>query len=144
MAKIQGVNVVVQVSTNDVTYYNMICEINNQVGLTRSTNSVRTKCDGGTSARTLGAYEWQVSGTAVADNAPTGSQISYKSLLSHFIAGTLLYIKVGSPMSGSSAGSDYNHKGQAYLTSLNLTNEVDGVSQFDFTFSGTDTLSVAP
>jgi hypothetical protein len=142
--KIQGVNVVVGVSTDGTTFLSMICEINNSVGLTRSTNSVRTKCDGGTSARTLGAYEWEISGTAVADNAPTGSQLSYKSLLTHFIAGTLLYVRVQSPGSGSSAGSDYYHKGQAYLTALNLTNEVDGVSQFDFTFSGTDSITIAP
>src|SRR5688572_26979991 len=108
--KIQGGNVVVGSSTNDSTYYDMICEINNSVGLTRSTNTVRTKCDGGTSARSLGAYEWEISGSAVADNAPTSTQVSYKSMLAHFVAGTLLYVRVQSPGTGSSAGSDYYHK----------------------------------
>jgi hypothetical protein len=139
---IQGVNVVVKVSTDGTNYFDMICEINNNVDLSRATNSTRTKCDGGTTAKSLGAYEWSFGGSAVADNAPTGSQISYKSLLAHFIAGTYLYVKVVSPGTGSSAGSDFAHKGRAYLTALKLTNEVDGVSQFDFTFSGDGALTI--
>lgn len=141
---IQSVNVVVKVSTDGTNYFDMICEISHRIPLSRSTNSVRTKCDGGTTAKSLGAYDWSISGSAVADNAPSGSQISYKSLLAHFIAGTYLYLKVVSPGSGSSAGSDYSHKGRGYLVNLELTNEVDGVSQFDFTFAGDGALNVAP
>jgi hypothetical protein len=115
---IQGVNVVVKVSTDGTNYFDMICEINNNVDLSRATNSTRTKCDGGTTAKSLGAYEWSFGGSAVADNAPTGSQISYKALLAHFVAGTYLYVKVASPGTGSSAGSDFTHKGRAYLTAL--------------------------
>ena len=139
MASINGKDVVVQVSTDGTTYKNLICEISNNLPISRETNSVTTKCDNGTTTRSLGAYSWEVSGEAVADTAPSASQISYEDLLSGFIAGTLYTIKVENP---ASTGTNFYHQGSAYLTSLELSNEVNGVSQFSFTFSGTGALDV--
>ena len=141
MAQVNGKDVIVQVSTDGTTYKNLICEIANSVPLSRETTSVTTKCSGGTTARAAGAYSWDVTGEAIVDTAPTSGQISYEDLLSGFLATTLYYVKVENP---SASGTNFYLAGTAYLTSLELTNEVDGLSQFSFTFSGTGAIDNTP
>lgn len=141
MANIQGKDVVVQVSTDGgATFKTMICEISNSVSLTRNTNSVATKCDSGTNSIALGSYSWEISGEAVADDAPSGTQVTYPDILTLFVNGTAFYAQVKDP---SSSASEYFHKGQVYCTALELSNQVDGVSQFTFTFTGNGAIDIA-
>jgi len=140
MASINGKDVVVQLSTDGTTYKSLVCEISNSLPISRETNSVTTKCDNGTTTRSLGAYSWEVSGEAVAETAPSGTQISYEEMLGYIVGGNLLYVKVENP---AASGSNFYHQGQAYLTSLELSNEVNGVSQFSFTLSGTGALDIS-
>lgn len=144
MAKIQGLNVVLELSTNGSNWYYMICEIDHGINQTRSTTETQTKCNNGETEVGLGAKAWEITGSAIVDDGPSATQMSYKSLQSHWDAGTLLYVRSQSPGTGSSAGAALYHKGQCYVTALNLTAAVDGAIQFDFTLKGTGNLSIAP
>lgn len=140
MANVNATGVVVQVGTNGTQYYDMICEIDHTIGVTVNFSSVRTKCDGGTTEKAPGAYDWKISGNAVVDDAPTSTQLSYTAALQHLLAKTKLYVRIQSPGSGSSAGSVYYHQGRAYFADIQLQNQVDGVSQFSFSLEGTGSL----
>jgi TP901-1 family phage major tail protein len=134
---VQGKDVVLQISSDSgTTFKSLICEISNGFSATRETNSITTKCDDGTTTRSLGAYSWEMTADAVADTAPTAlTQVSYLDVLALFTAGTLLTVKIA-------ATGDYFHSGTAYITSLELTNEVNGVSEFSLTLSGSGALDV--
>lgn len=141
MAKIQGKDVNVKISTDGgATFKTLICEISNDIALTRNTNSVSTKCDSGTSSIALGSYSWEISGEAAVDDSPTGSQATYADLLTLFINGTQFVSQVQDP---TSSGGEYFHKGYTYVTSLSLNNQVDGISQFSFTFTGDGALDIS-
>ena len=138
MASIQGKDVVVELSTNNSTWFSLVCEISNSLPITRETNSLSTKCNAGTTTRSLGAYSWEVSAEAVAETAPSGTQVSYEQLLAWHIAGTTLYVRVS-----HNNGASFYHNGQCFITNLELTNEVNGVSQFSITLSGSGALTIA-
>lgn len=141
MAKIQGKDVNVQISTNGgLSFLTLICEITNSISLTRNTNSVATKCDSGTNSIALGSYSWEVSGEAAVDDSPTGSQATYADLLTLFVNGTSFVVQIKDT---TSSASEYFHKGNAYVTALELTNQVDGVSQFTFTFLGDGAVDIS-
>lgn len=134
MAKIQGKDVTVQISTDGgASFKTLICEISNDVELTRNTNSVATKCDSGTPSIALGAYNWQITGEAAVDDSPTGSQATYVDVQTLFVNGTRFIAQVKDP---TSSASEYFIKGGVYCTQCTLTNQVDGISQFTFTFLG--------
>ena len=141
MAKIQGKDVNVKFSTDGgFSFKTLICEISNDVSLTRNTNSVSTKCDSGTSSIALGSYTWEISGEAAVDDSPSGTQGTYADLLTLFVNGTSFVAQVQDPT--SSAG-EYFHKGNVYCTSLSLTNQVDGISTFSFTLLGDGAVDIS-
>jgi TP901-1 family phage major tail protein len=136
---IQGKDVVLEFSSDSgTTWKSLICEISSSFSGSRETNSITTKCDSGTVTRALGAYSWEFSGDAAADTAPTSAQLSYSQVLTWFVGGTAVDVRYQS----SASTPNYYHTGEGYFTSLELSNEVNGVSEFSFTFSGNGALDI--
>ena len=141
MSKIQANDITVQISTDGTTYKNLVCEIGNKLSKNRAVQQVATKCDSGTIAVGLGAKSYSIDFTAVVETAPTTlTQVSYKDLTGWFESGTYLYVKIENP----SDGSAIYEQGRAYLTKLELDNQVQGVSQFSGTFTVDGALDTTP
>jgi len=76
MAKIQGVNVLLELSADGVTYKSVVCESGHTLNRERATNTVETKCYGGTSAVSIGALSGSIDYTGIFETAPTSTQLS--------------------------------------------------------------------
>lgn len=143
MAKIAGKTVIFSFSTDTgTTWKSIICETSNTFNFERAFDSVETKCDSGTVAKTPGAYDWSIDVSAVADNAPSGTQASYEDVLALAVAGTEFLGRLQSPSSGT-PGSDFYKSGNMFISSLSATAEVNGAYQFDMTVQGNGALDIS-
>ena len=131
MAKIQGNDVILQLSSDGLYYKTLICEIGHTLNKTRDTQATATKCDGGTPATSIGSKSYTIDFTAASDTAPTGSQCSFADVDGYYENGTYLYWKIQ-----YDDGSDLYQQGRGYVTSLNIDSQVGGIHQFTGTISG--------
>jgi hypothetical protein len=130
MAKVQGNDVILQLSEDGIYYKTLICEIGHTLNKTRDTQATATKCDGGTPAVSIGAKTVTIDFTAATDTAPTGSQCSFKDVDDWYEAGTLIYWK-----QQYDAGADIYQQGRGYITSVNSDSQVGGIHQFTGTIN---------
>lgn len=133
MASVQGTNDKIELSSDGgSTWKFVICETSNTFNFTRNTTRTPTKCDGGTSALSIGTYEWSFNAGIVVDTAPTAGQCSYEELLSWAQAGTSLLLR----NQNDATGVNYYHSGTVYITSLTKTSEAEGLVSAEIEFSG--------
>lgn len=125
MAKIQGVNVLLELSADGVTYKSVICESGHTINRERATNTVETKCYGGTSSVSIGALSGSVDYTGIFDTAPSGTQLSGNEIFAYQEAGTYLYWRATT--------TGYTRKGQGYITSISEDAPVDNLLAIEFT-----------
>jgi hypothetical protein len=87
----------------------------------------------------LGSNGWVFSFEGVANTTPDiGTQESYEQLLKWWNAQTLLYVRWNYPDSG---GSDFTHKGAAYITSITSAVAQGAAMNFTIEFTGQGTLT---
>lgn len=142
MATKQGKDDILQVSTDSgTTWLTLVCESSHTFNFTRNTSTQPTKCDGGTSARVLGSYEWSFQSSVVVKTDPTSSEASYEQILGWSVNGTALLLRNADP---NPAGTNYYHYGTVYITDLTKTAEVDGLVTADVTFSGDGAIDITP
>lgn len=142
MANVQGKDDVLFLSSDaGVTWKTLVCETSHTFNFTRNSSTTATKCDSGTSARSLGAYEWSFQSSVVVKTDPGASEVSYEDLLGWSVAGTGILIRNANP---SPAGTNYYHSGTVYITDLSKSSEVDGLVSADVTFSGDGALDITP
>jgi predicted secreted protein len=142
MATKQGKDDILQVSVDSgTTWLTLVCESSHTFNFTRNTSTQATKCDGGTSARILGSYEWSFQSSVVVKTDPSVSEASYELLLSWAQGGTALLLRNADP---SPAGTNFYHYGTVYVTDLTKTAETDGLVTADVTFSGDGALDITP
>jgi hypothetical protein len=130
MAKIQGNDVILQLSADGLYYLTLICEIGHTLNKTRDTQSTATKCDGGTPAVSIGAKTATIDFTAASDTEPSASQCSFEDVDGWYEAGTYLYWKIQ-----YDDGTDVYQQGRGYLTSMNSDSQVGGIHQFTGTLT---------
>lgn len=139
MAKIQGNDVMLLLSSDGVYYKTLICEIGHTLNKTRDTQSTATKCDGGTPATSIGAKSFTVDFTAATDDNPSGSQCSFKDVDDWYEGGNLLYWKIT-----YESGADIYQQGRGYITSLSIDSQVGGIHQFNGTLTGDGAIDTTP
>jgi hypothetical protein len=127
MSKINGIDVVLKLSTDGITYKSLVCEINNGLDLTRNSNQVETKCDDGVAYTTLGALTGSISFTAVAETSPSVTQVSINEVMGYIKNKTYLYWKIEHP----SGGALIYRQGNGYITSYNEGYNVGELVQFE-------------
>jgi hypothetical protein len=82
---------------------------------------------------------------AICEVAPSGSQASYEDCLAAIVGSDEVSVRFQNPtVTGSSVGTFYYHKAQAYFTDLNLTQDAaaGGYVSFSGTLQSTGTLDI--
>lgn len=125
MSKINGIDVVLKVSTDGVTYKSFICEISSGMDLTRNSNSVETKCDDGVSFVTLGALTGTIPFSGVFESTVSATQVSANEMLGYFNNKTYLYWKLENP----TGGAILYRSGNGYVTSFSESYNVGELVQ---------------
>lgn len=128
MASILGSSVKLQLRESGTTgsYLTLICETENSMDGTANVTTTVTKCS---TVQTVSPPVYNFNFDAVADTAPTATEVSYEQMLSWFNGNTLLDFKRESP----SGGANFYQQGTGYVSSLGDAAPAEGA----FTFSGT-------
>lgn len=125
MSKINGIDVVLKVSTDNITFKSFICEISSSLDLSRNSNQVETKCDSGVAYTTLGALTGSIPFSGVFETYPSASQVSANEMIGYLINKTYLYWKLENP----SGGALMYRQGAGYVTSFSETYNVGELVQ---------------
>jgi hypothetical protein len=144
MAQVSGVLQTIEVDpAGSTSFKTLVCLRNSSVEGTNSVSEEETGCGKLTSVANPG---FTFSADAICETAPTsGSQVSYKDLLTAWAANTLVNVRVQSPVvTGSSIGVAYYHQALCYITKLTLNQDAKGGAYISFavTFQSTGVIDV--
>lgn len=134
---IQSNQVPLAISTDGITYKNVVCKKSWNFSLTSAVNSEETDCgiDKG-----LGAVDWTMDFQGVVNKTPTSTtEVSSATLAGYAVNQTLLYIKT---TTGATANDSYI-QGTGYITDFGVQNSVGSLLAFTFTFNGIGTPDVS-
>jgi hypothetical protein len=133
---IQGSSVVLELSSDGVTYVTLVCEEDSQIDLSNDVTSTKTKCS---TFKGISAVDATISGNAVCNAVPTASEVSYNDVQTWQKQKTQKYFRYRNAAQGTiTAGEAFSHTGVGYFTQSTLTASGDEVVKFSYTFSVTD------
>lgn len=128
---IQSTAVPLTMSLDDITYKNVVCKKSFNANFDIAVNKDETDCG---VVKGLGAIDWKVDFEGVVNTTPnTPTELSAKALLDIFMSKALVYLKT---MTGAGSGQNVYLQGSGYVTNLVLSNAVNNVMGFTFTFEG--------
>lgn len=140
-SSLQSTNVPIELSfDNGGTWQTLVCLTQYNLPLETATNQVETFCGTETG---LGAQTFNPTGTFVHNLTPEGTQVTYTRMLTAWSNKELIQFRVQYPGTGS-IGSQFYHRGSAYVTSLSPSFQTGQVVQADFTLTGTGSLDITP
>lgn len=135
---IQSSSVPIYLSPNGSTYYMIVCKRGVTFNASTSVNEEETDCGIITG---LGSVKWSFDIDAIVNLTPDiGTAFSYEQILSWVINQTLLYVRFNYP---DTAGTDFKHQGQCYLTNLRGQVQQGSAMNFTVTATGTGTLTIS-
>lgn len=137
--EIQGKDVIFLISTDLVTpaWKEMICLEALSVAWATAVNKRKTRC--GTKIG-ISPTEITVTGTTVADDAPSGSQVSHKEIEGWMNLGTQVLVKAAH----ATTPAKYFMSIAGYFTSNNEDFPTDDLFSFNWQFDGTGTVDLVP
>lgn len=122
------------------SYKTLVCLASSSVNTTLDTASDQTNCGTLTS---VGEPSVSIDFDAVCEVSPSGTQVTYKDLLTASINKTLVSVRVQNPtVTGASVGTVYYHQFSAYVSSLTLTQATADFMKFSGSFSSTGTIDI--
>lgn len=128
-----------KLSTDDITYKNVVCKKAWSFNGTTPTNIEETDCG---PLVGLGTNNWSFDFEMVLNTTPNGStEMSAKDVLSIWNNQTAAYAKVLYPDPG---GTTFYLQGSGYITNFVLQNTVGNLMTFTGTFSGQGTVDITP
>lgn len=139
MAQIQGEDVVISLRESGTTgsYLTLVCETNNSMQGSANVTTVVTKCS---TIQSVANPAYTFSFDALAESAPTGSQVSYEQMLSWFNGNTLLDIKRENP----AGGANFYFQSTCYISELSDAAPAEGAFSFSGTLAVTGTVDIIP
>lgn len=141
MAKIDGKDVITEISVDGTTWKTLICETEGGFDFSREfTEAPRTKCDTAETGKvkTPAGYTWNMTFDAIADNAPTSGQVSYADIQGYAVAGTLLHVR----QQNAASDAEVYQEGTAYIESLSSAHPVEDKVTFSGSFAGTGDIDI--
>jgi hypothetical protein len=122
------------------SYKTLVCLASSSVNTTLDTATDQTNCGTLTS---VGEPAVSIDFDAVCEVSPSGTQVTYKDLLTASINKTLVSVRVQNPtVTGASVGTVYYHQFSAYVSSLTLTQATADFMKFSGSFSSTGTIDI--
>jgi hypothetical protein len=140
MAQLQAKSYPPEFSTDGSTYKTLVCT--SDWTLTGSATVTKDDTFCGVFS-TPGTPSFQVSANAVAETAPSSTQVSYEDVLSWFANNTLIYFRVQDPKV-TSAGTNFYTQFSCYITGVTQTFASADVIKFSLTAESTGTIDVTP
>lgn len=133
MATIAANSFLVELSADaGTTYKSLVCEENSSATFETSTTSRVTKCG----TFTTGSEQTAVFDyTGVVKSDPSGTELSYETILGYWLAGTSLVIRRENP----AAGANIYQKATVTITSLGDESNAGDLVSFNVTFTVSDT-----
>lgn len=125
-------------STDGITYNNVVCKKSWNFTGSTPTNVEETDCG---PLVGLGSNNFNFDFEAVLNKTPNAGEISAKDVLSIWNNQTLAYAKVLYPDPG---GTNFFIQGSGYITNFVLQNTVGNLMTFTGTFSGNGTVDITP
>lgn len=126
-------------STDDITYKNVVCKKAWNFNGTTPTNVEDSDCG---SLTGLGSNNWTFDFEMVLNTTPDGAtQMSAKDVLALWNNQTFSYAKVLYPSPG---GANFFIQGGGYITNFVLQNTVGNLMTFTGTFTGNGTVDITP
>lgn len=141
MGQVQGSlqNIEIDVAGGS-SYKDLVCLRTSSVNSTVDSTTDQTNCGVLTA---VGFPQMSLDFDAICEVSPTGSQVSYSSLLSAFANKTLVTVRVQNPVvTGASTGAAYYHQFAGYITSLTLNQSTTEFINFSGTIASTGTIDV--
>jgi len=144
MAQVQGstqsVDIDVTGTNNPAQYKSLVCLRTSSVNNTVDTTQDDTNCGILTA---VGSPKMSIDFDAICETSPSGSQVSYSSLLTAWQSKQKVSVRVQSPVfSGSSAGAAYYHQFDGYITSLTFNQATAEFINFSGTIESTGLVDV--
>ena len=141
MAQVLGSNQNIDIDVaGGTSYKQLVCLSSSSVNTTADSTQDKTNCGIFTA---IADASMSIDFSAVCETAPTGSQVSYSSLLTAMIAKTAISVKVANPVvAGSSVGAAYYHQFLGYITSLKLDQTSTDFIKFSGTIASSGTLDI--
>jgi hypothetical protein len=143
MGQIQGSlqNIEIDVA-NGTSFKNLVCLRTGSVNTTLDTTTDQTNCGVLTA---VGEPSMTIDFDAVCEVSPSGTQVSYKDLLTASVNKTVIAVRVQNPtVSGSSTGASYYHQFSGYVTDLSLNQSTAEFMNFSGTIASSGTLDIVP
>lgn len=141
MGQVQGSlqNIEIDVAGGS-SYKDLVCLRTSSVNSTVDSTTDQTNCGVLTA---VGFPQMSLDFDAICEVSPSGSQVSYSSLLSAFANKTLVTVRVQNPVvTGASTGAAYYHQFAGYITSLTLNQSTTEFINFSGTIASTGTIDV--
>lgn len=141
MGQVQGSlqNIEIDVAGGS-SYKDLVCLRTSSVNSTVDSTTDQTNCGVLTA---VGFPQMSLDFDAICEVSPSGTQVSYSSLLSAFANKTLVTVRVQNPVvTGASTGAAYYHQFAGYITSLTLNQSTTEFINFSGTIASTGTIDV--
>lgn len=140
MTPIQANNVPFYLSADGTNYKEVVCLEQWGVPLDTDTTETATFCGNSVG---VGITKFKPTLSAVCEQSPGASQVTADTLAAWQLANTPLWFKVQYPTT-SSTGNKLFLSGQCYVTSVNVTGQVNDVVKFTVTLTGFGTIDLTP
>lgn len=128
---IQSNQIPVAISTDNITYKNVVCKRVLNLNTTNTVNTEETDCG---VAKGLGAFDWTADFEGAVNTTPNGAtEMSAKEMLNLAQNQTLVYIKW---ITGDGAGNNLYRQGSGYIADYTETYNIGNVAAFTFTLTG--------
>lgn len=128
---IQSNTIPLQLSTDEITFRNVVCKKAYNFDFDTPVNEEETDCGMQVG---LGASGWAADFDGVLNTTPTSTtEYSLKDVLDLWLAQTLVYIKT---VTGAGTGKNIYVEGSGYITNVKITNSVGSLVGFTFNFKG--------
>ena len=141
MGQVQGSlqNVEIDVA-GGTSYKNLVCLRTSSVNTTVDSTTEQTNCGVLTS---VGEPTMAVDFDAICEVSPSGSQVSYSSLLTAMVNKTLVTVRMQNPtVTGASTGAAYYHQFAGYITDLTLNQSTTEFINFSGSISSSGTIDI--
>ena len=138
---LQSVNTPFQLSENGTDWKVLVCTKTKTAPFTLPTTENETDCGPKIG---VGNVKFNPSGTGTYEIEPDADEVSHDDLIQWMNNKQLIYWKWENLTAGS-IGRNFYYKGQCYVTAVTPSTQAGDLINFDFTLSGTGTLTtIAP